>query len=235
MATEAQRHGGKRSECYPERSEEAEETEEAKEIVLCFFGFLCFLCFLSLVALWLSESNGDDVVMRKAKRSRSERGQAATELAFLIPLLLLILFGAFQVARVFYLYHTLQKALRGGAGLLARSASVNYCDASDAALTDARNFMVFGNLQGLGTPVVQGLTPEMIQILPERTGPDSTAVTECLCTEEAESCDVSAGGRAPDFIVVNLVNGFPMPVLFPLINLGTMNLRVSVRMPVTGS
>ena len=195
------------------------------------------------------------MILRKAKRSRGERGQAllrhpaaqslraagrgsggqaATELAFLIPLLMLILFGAFQVARVFYLYHTLQKALRGGAGLLARSASVNYCDASDAALTDARNFMVYGNLQGLGTPVVQGLTPEMIQILPERTGPDSTAVTECLCTEEAESCNVTSGGRAPDFVIVNFGSGFPVEVPFPYMSLGSINLQVSVRMPVTG-
>ena len=174
------------------------------------------------------------MILRKAKRSRGQRGQAATELAFLVPLLMLILFSAFQVARVFYLYHTLQKALRGGAGLLARSTNINYCDASAAALTDARNFIVFGNLQGVGTPVVQGLAPEMIQILPERTAPDSTAVTECLCTEEAESCDVASGGRAPDFVIVNLGGGFPVDVPFPYLNLGSINLRVSVRLPVTG-
>ena len=128
---------------------------------------------------------------KKGDRSLAERGQAATELAFLVPLLMMILFGTFQVGRVFFLYHTLQKALRGGAGMLARSANVNYCSADDGALADARNFIVFGNLQGMGTPVVQGLTPEMVQILPERTGTDSTAVTECLCTEEGDSCDVS--------------------------------------------
>lgn len=169
-----------------------------------------------------------------ARSRRTERGQAATELAFLIPLLMMILFGAFQVARVFYMYHTLQKALRGGAGMLARSANVNYCDTADAAMTDARNFIVFGNLQGDGTPVVQGLTPEMIQILPERTAPDSTAVSECLCTEEGNSCDVVSGGRPPDFVVVNLGSGFPVDVPFPYVTLGSINLQVSVRMPVTG-
>ena len=172
--------------------------------------------------------------MPKARWSRAERGQAATELAFLVPFLMMILFGAFQVGRVFFLYHTLQKALRGGAGMLARSANVNYCSADDGALADARNFIVFGNLQGMGTPVVQGLTPEMIQILPERTGPDSTAVAECLCTEEGDSCDVASGGRPPDFVVVNLGGGFPVDVPFPYINLGSINLQVSVRMPVTG-
>ena len=167
-------------------------------------------------------------------RRQAECGQAATELAFLIPLLMMILFGAFQLARGFYLYHTLQKALRGGAGLLVRSNNVNYCDLGDAALTDARNFMVFGNLQGTGTTVVQGLTPYMIQILPERTVPNSTVVTECLCTQDPDSCDIGSGGRSPDFVVINLGNGFPVEMLFPYVSLGTILLKVSVRMPVTG-
>lgn len=169
------------------------------------------------------------------RQKANQRGQAVVELAFQIPLMLVILFGTVQIARVFYVYHTLQKSLRGGGGLLARSVNVDYCDAADATLADARNFIVFGNLQGEGTPVVQGLTPDMIQILPERAVAGTTGVTECLCAEDPESCAVSSGGRAPDFVVVNLGGGFPIPVLFPFVNLGTINLKVSVRMPMTGS
>src|SRR5262245_6266040 len=127
---------------------------------------------------------------QKPEAGIPERGQAVAELAFQIPLMMLLLFGAFHVARVFYVYHTLQKSLRGGAGLLARSVNVGYCDSGDPALVDARNFMVYGNLQGQGTPVVEGLTPDMIQILPERGLAGSTTVTECLCTEETNSCNV---------------------------------------------
>lgn len=167
-------------------------------------------------------------------RQRVERGQAAVELAIQIPLMLVILFGCVQIARIFYVYHTLQKALRGGGALLTRSVNVNYCDPADAALADARNFMVFGNLQGEGAPVVQGLTPDMIQILPERIVTGTTTLTDCLCTPEADGCDVSSGGRSPDFVVVNLRGGFPLPLPFPYVNLGTIKLKVSVRMPVTG-
>lgn len=157
------------------------------------------------------------------------------ELAFQIPLMLVILFGTVQIARVFYIYHTLQKALRGGAGLVAHASSVNYCDAGDMALVDARNFMVYGNLQGEGSPIVTGLTPDLIQILPERIITDSTGVNQCMCAQDdADSCDVSAAGRSPDFIVVNLGTGFPLSVPFAYVNLGTINLKVSVRMPVTG-
>ncbi len=165
---------------------------------------------------------------------KPERGQAAAEMAFLIPLMMVLLFGTFQLARVFYLYHTLQKALRGGAGLLARTSGINYCNSADTALTDARNFIVFGNLQGTGDPVVQGLTTELVQILPERAVAESTVVTECRCTEEADSCDIEAGGRPADFVVVNLGEGFPVEVPFPYLDLGTILLKVSVRMPVTG-
>src|SRR5262249_16182938 len=137
---------------------------------------------------------------------------------------------------VFYTYHALQKALRGGAGLLSRSLNVNYCDPNDVTFTDVRNFIVFGNLQGEGTPIIQGLTPDMIQILPERavvTG-DTTGLIQCPCGEDTDTCDSSAAGRAPDFIVINLGSGYPLSVPFPYVSLGAINLRVSVRMPVTG-
>jgi len=148
-----------------------------------------------------------------------------------------LLFGGVQLGRVFYVYHTLQKALRGGAGLLARSVNVNYCPedsrSSDPRVVDALNFIVYGNLQGTGTPVVTGLTPDMIQVFPERN--TSGSVTPCGCDAGvADSCDPSNGGRSPDFVVMNLGSGFPLPLPFPFVNLGTITLRVSVRMPVTG-
>ena len=158
------------------------------------------------------------------------------ELAFQIPLMMMFLFGGVQLARVFYTYHALQKALRGGAGLAARSVSVNYCDTSDLTLSDIRNFIVYGNLQGEGQPIVTGLTPDMIQILPERNIPDSTGVSACACTDDSDSCDTATLGRVPDFVVLNFgPDGFPLQVPFAFVNFGVVNLRPSVRMPVTGS
>jgi hypothetical protein len=152
--------------------------------------------------------------------------------------MLLLMFAAVQIARVFYVYHSLEKALRGGAGFLARSINVDYCQVDDATIADARNFIVYGNLQGQGSPVVQGLTPDMIQILPERQTPSETTLTQCPCGDGSaagDSCDVTAGGRPPDFVVVNMPSGFPLRVLFPYVSFGTINLNLSVRMPVTGS
>jgi hypothetical protein len=165
----------------------------------------------------------------------SQRGQAAVELAILIPLSLVILAGGVQLARVFYTYHTLQKALRGGAGLLARASNVNYCNPADPAVVSANNFIVYGNLQGSGTEILPGLASFPIQIVPERQNASSANVSECPCGQgDADSCDLSGGGRAPDFVVVNLGTGYPLQLPFAYISLATINLRVSVRMPVTG-
>jgi hypothetical protein len=149
--------------------------------------------------------------------------------------LVVILAGAVQLARVFYTYHILETAVRGGAGLLARSSSVNYCDAGDAAVTGAKNFIVYGNLQGVGNAILPGLA-DLIQVLPEREDAASTSVNTCTCgANDADDCDISAGGRPPDFIVVNLGSGYPLQLPFAYVSLTTLNLKVSVRMPVTGS
>jgi hypothetical protein len=140
-----------------------------------------------------------------------------------------------QLARVFYTYHTLEKALRGGAGLLARTSNVNYCDSGNTAITGAKNFIVYGNLQGVGTPIVPNLG-DFIQVQAERQDSASTTVNSCPCgTTDADDCDISAGGRAPEFVVVNLGDGYPLQLPFAYLSLTTLNLKVSVRMPVTGS
>jgi hypothetical protein len=183
------------------------------------------------------EQNSRFLIKQKdTKAQRSQRGQAVVELAFQIPLMLLLMFGCVQLARVFYVYHSLHKAVRGGAGLMARSVNVNYCDSN--ALTAARNFIVYGNPDGGSIPVVSGLTPELIEFIPERRDITTTGVTQCDCAGEnlADGCDIAGGGRAPDFIVVRLVTGgFPLTLPFPFITVGPINLNVSVRMPLTGS
>ena len=168
-------------------------------------------------------------------KSASQRGQAIIEVALQVPLMMALLFGAVEIGRIFYTYHALNKALRGGAGLAARAVNVNYCDNTDVTLVDVRNFVVYGNLQGEGSPIVPGLTTDMVQILPERSIPDSTGISECVCTEDSNSCDVTTSGRSPDFVVLNFgPDGFPLRIPFPFSTISSVNLRVSVRMPVTG-
>jgi hypothetical protein len=177
--------------------------------------------------------------IRNPQSAIRNRGQAAVETAFAIPLLLMMMFGAFQVARIYWTYHTLQKAVRGGAGLLARTSNVNYCDQSDPMLLKAKTFIMYGSFESTGSPILKDLRPDdvnLITIYPERVGSDLITVGDCSCDSSvADSCDVANGGRAPDFITVSLgPSGFPLEVRFPYMQWTTINLNVSVRMPVTG-
>ena len=154
--------------------------------------------------------------------------------------MILIIAGALQLARVYYTYHTLEAALRGGARLLSGATNVNYClGGSDPIITAAKNFTVYGNLQGGTTPVVQNpacdgpCLQELIQVQGERLS--SGIVQPCPCgTGTADDCDTSMGGRAPDFVVVNLGAGYPLQFPFAYLSLAPPALKVSVRMPVTG-
>jgi Flp pilus assembly protein TadG len=64
---------------------------------------------------------------------RSERGQAMTELALILPVLALLLFGILQFGIVFHQYITVTDAVRAG----ARKAVVSRHDGSPAATAEA--------------------------------------------------------------------------------------------------
>jgi hypothetical protein len=157
-----------------------------------------------------------------------------------MPLLILIVAGAIQLARVYYTYHTLETALRGGARLLSSATNVtNYCPGGDLPITAAENYIVYGTLQTGTTPVVQNpacdgpCLQQLIQVQVERLS--SGTVQPCPCeTGTADDCDISMGGRPPDFVVVNLGTGYPLQFPFSYLTLTPPPLKVSVRMPVTG-
>jgi Flp pilus assembly protein TadG len=73
-------------------------------------------------------------------RARRRRGVAATELALLLPLLLFLLLGAVDFARLFYAYTTVTNAARNGALWLSdplASTQSPYATFQQAALADA--------------------------------------------------------------------------------------------------
>jgi Flp pilus assembly protein TadG len=71
-------------------------------------------------------------IINKRISLRSERGQAMTELALILPVLALLLFGILQFGIVFHQYITVTDAVRAG----ARKAVVSRHDASPAATAE---------------------------------------------------------------------------------------------------
>lgn len=154
------------------------------------------------------------------------------ETAMFIPLFVLLLVGTAEVGRVTYIYYQAQKSLYGIARIIGTRNGANLCSSEDAELVAAKNFVLTGNSDG-GDPLLTGLTPELIQVRLERQEAGSDILSECECS--LEGCDSSQGGRAPDFIVVSVPDGFTVNVTIPYLLQQAIVFRPVVRVPYGAS
>ena len=92
---------------------------------------------------------------------RDEQGVSLIETAIIVPILLVLFAGVAEFGRYFYEYSTLAKASRLGARYLA-SRSVNSETHDYKAL--AKNIVVYGNVAGTGSPLLDGLTLENVDV-----------------------------------------------------------------------
>lgn len=83
---------------------------------------------------------------------QKERGAVAVEMAFLVPLLLLILIGTMEFGRVFNIQNSLTQAAREG----AREAAIHYKDSS--LDVQATALAAAPSLSGLGMTVTHDAT-----------------------------------------------------------------------------
>lgn len=90
--------------------------------------------------------------------AREERGTQLVELAIVLPIFLMLFGAAAEFGRYFYEYTTLDKATRAGSRYLA-TAAVNSTED-----TRAKNIVVYGNVNGTGAPIINGLTTANVVI-----------------------------------------------------------------------
>lgn len=114
--------------------------------------------------------------MRKVSRRSAcrQRGLAAIEFAIVLPLILLLMLATAEVARAFYQYNTLSKAARDGIRYLADTALNGTTGLIDLDAEDGnsgqtkrertQNLVVYGNLSGTGTPLLEGLAVDDVVI-----------------------------------------------------------------------
>lgn len=91
---------------------------------------------------------------------RDERGVQLIETAIVIPVLLLLFAGVAEFGRYFYEYSTLAKASRVGARYLAAKAA----NGPNNWQANAKNIVVYGNAAGSGTPILDGLTVNNVEV-----------------------------------------------------------------------
>ncbi len=89
---------------------------------------------------------------------RDEDGAAMVEAAVVMPVLFLLLFGAFEFSKLYLDRHAVQTAVRDAARFLAR------VDDPAAAAEQARRLAVFGTADGSGTRRVSWWNPGALTV-----------------------------------------------------------------------
>ena len=106
-------------------------------------------------------------MIRRLSCLRGDRtGAAAAEMALVLPLLLIIMFGSFELGNYFMNEHTLTKAVRNGARFAARQPFSDYpdCSSVSSAMRDrTRNVVMNGYLSG-GTIVTPNINAADIDV-----------------------------------------------------------------------
>jgi hypothetical protein len=155
------------------------------------------------------------------------------ENALWVPILVTLMFGMVELARVSYTYFTLHKILYTIARMAGTQQGANFCDDGDETIQSVVQFALNGGGDDNAEPILPGLDTSQIAIRIERYATDSDTLVECECSDTG--CDASAGGGAPDFISVSIPDGYPIRLTFPGLNLDPILLRPQVRVPYGGT
>ena len=155
------------------------------------------------------------------------------EAALVVPILLGLLLGTVELARVTYTYYMLEKMMFNLARYIGTQQGVNFCDSQDPAVQVAINYALTGNTDSSENPIVASLTTGMFQVRVERYDPVGQQLVACECS--AQGCDTSQGGLPPGFIVVSLTDGYLVRPVFWGFTVNPFPLRPSVRVPYGGT
>lgn len=153
------------------------------------------------------------------------RGAAAVELALVTPLVMVIMFGSFELGNYFLQEHVVTKAVRDGARYAARRSFADFpaCTPSASVERETRNVTRTGSVADGGTPRIANWT-----------SPSSVTVTAACNTSGAYTgiyTDVAIG--APTVIVSATVT---YRTLFGTLGLGggTLTLTAQSQAAVMG-
>lgn len=142
------------------------------------------------------------------------RGSSAVELALALPMLLVLMFGSFELGNYFLNEHVVQKSVRDAARYASRLPLTNYagCNPQEPGLTQIRRVARTGQ--------------------PDGTQPRIAGWTDDTMTTVNVACDTSGTytGMYVDFPfgvpVVTVTAEVPYTSLFSIIGLGNPSLRV---------
>ena len=137
---------------------------------------------------------------------RDTRGSAAAEMAFVLPLLLMIMFGSAELGNYFMNEHSLVKAVRDGARFAARQDFGNYTSCSGtpagSVQADTRNVVMRGYLSG-GTIITPNIQAANVSV-----------TTSCVTTASGQTMSGIYLGRAGGAQIVTVTANVTYRPLF---------------------
>lgn len=164
----------------------------------------------------------------------SERGSTVLETAMWLPILLLLLMGMEQFAKVTYTYYALKKIEYTIARYVATQQGVNFCAGSaDPSILAAEYLALTGTTDNSAPSFIEGLTHDMFQVNAERVDSATGTITVCSC--DITGCDQSVGGGSPQYISVTIPSGFPVQPIIPFLTRQTIPLIPTVKVPYAGT
>lgn len=169
---------------------------------------------------------------------RETRAAAAAEMALVLPLLLILLFGSLELGNYFMDQHSLVKAVRDGARFAARQSFENYSGCTGApggtVVDDTRNLVMNGYLSG-GAPLTPNISASDITLdVSCESSVDGQDMLGIYRSRFGGNCDgVAANGCAQIVTVVASVPYRPIVSAFGFTGIG-MHLNASSEAAVTG-
>lgn len=160
---------------------------------------------------------------------RRAGGNAILETALWLPVMFLLIVGTVRLAKITYLYYSLNKVVYNVARQLSVDQGINFCDPADPTTQGAINAAIVDPTTQ--NPLISNLTADMFQV-----------TATCLDTTGAPTpCDLTSCGTSvsapiqPAFVTVSIPGGYSIAPLIPYILLPPISLTPSVTVPFGGS
>ena len=100
-------------------------------------------------------------------KRRKQAGVAMVEMVIVTPLLLLLVLGVSELGKAFVQQNTLNKSVRDAARQVAGLALLGTTGTvllTPDLIADARNLVVFGNVDGVGSPRLPALSVDQVSV-----------------------------------------------------------------------
>jgi Flp pilus assembly protein TadG len=111
------------------------------------------------------------------RQREKQRGIELIEFALVLPFLLLCCLGVIEIARAYYTYNILAKAVRDGARFASGDRITSAGVVSSGTRTNTQRVVVYGNITGTGTPKLPGLSTNQVTVTPNTINPSEHYIT----------------------------------------------------------